>query len=111
MDSAAVVSPWDAVLEREPEPHPWVPESRLDPTLEAFADFVDMKSPFTAGHSREGAALASHTSAAGAHGLRPAGLVHHLGRGSVPNGILGKPAQPAPGGFARARPPTFSPSR
>ena len=103
MDSAAVVSPWDAVLEREPEPHPWVPESRLDPTLEAFADFVDMKSPFTAGHSREVAALASDTSAADADGLRRAGLVHDLGRVSVPNGIWDKPAKLTDGEWERVR--------
>ena len=103
MDSAAVVSPWDAVLEREPEPHPWVPESLLDPTLEAFADFVDMKSPFTAGHSREVAALASDTSAADADGLRRAGLVHDLGRVSVPNGIWDKPAKLTDGEWERVR--------
>ncbi len=103
MDSAAVVSPWDAVLEREPEPHPWVPESRLDPTLEAFADFVDMKSPFTAGHSRKVAALASDTSAADADGLRRAGLVHDLGRVSVPNGIWDKPAKLTDGEWERVR--------
>ena len=103
MDSAAVVSPWDAVLEREPEPHPWVPESRLDPTLEAFADFVDMKSPYTAGHSREVAALASDTSAADADGLRRAGLVHDLGRVSVPNGIWDKPAKLTDGEWERVR--------
>src|SRR5258708_12628884 len=91
MDSAAVVSPWDAVLEREPEPHPWVPESRLDPTLEAFADFVDMKSPFTAGHSREVAALASEPSPAHAAGLRRAGLGPCPGPVSGPTATWGNP--------------------
>src|SRR5205823_6051171 len=28
-------------------PQPWVPESRVDSVSEAFADFVDLKSPFT----------------------------------------------------------------
>jgi HD-GYP domain-containing protein (c-di-GMP phosphodiesterase class II) len=103
MDSAAVVSPWDAVLEHEPEPHPWVPESRLDATLEAFADFVDLKSPCTAGHSREVAALAAGALPADADTLRRAGLVHDLGRVSVPNGIWDKPAKLTDGEWERVR--------
>ena len=35
MAAIEVTSPWEAVLQREPEPHPWVPESRLDAVLEA----------------------------------------------------------------------------
>jgi len=50
MAAIEVTSPWEAVLQREPEPRPWVPESRLESVLETFADFVDMKSPWTAGH-------------------------------------------------------------
>ena len=85
-------SPWDEALRREPEPRPWVPEATLDTVLSAFADFVDLKSPFTAGHSRQVAALAAAAaSPADATSVRRAALVHDLGRVSVPNGIWDKP--------------------
>ena len=103
MDSAAVASPWDAVLEREPEPHPWIPDARVDATLEAFADFVDLKCPCTAGHSREVATLAAGASPSDSGTLRWAGLVHDLGRVSVPNGIWDKPSKLTDGEWERVR--------
>src|SRR5216684_2716558 len=103
LDAAETTSPWDAVLDREPEPYPWVPETRLDSTLEAFADFVDLKSPTTAGHSRGVAALAAAAWPADAPGLRRAGLVHDLGRMSVPNGIWEKPSRLTDGEWERVR--------
>jgi HD-GYP domain-containing protein (c-di-GMP phosphodiesterase class II) len=102
MEAIEVTSPWEAVLQREPEPHPWVPESRLESVLETFADFVDMKSPWMAGHSRGVAALASRASAGGTHARR-AGLVHDLGRMSVPNGIWDKPGRLSDGEWERVR--------
>ena len=102
MGTVEVTSPWEAVLQREPEPHPWVPESRLDSVLEAFADFVDMKSPWMAGHSRAVAALAGQAAADGPS-LRWAGLVHDLGRMSVPNGIWDKPGPLTDGEWERVR--------
>ncbi len=103
LDAAETTSPWDAVLDREPEPHPWVPEARLDTTLEAFADFVDLKSPTTAGHSRGVAALAAAAWPADESALRRAGLVHDLGRMSVPNGIWDKPSRLTDGEWERVR--------
>jgi HD-GYP domain-containing protein (c-di-GMP phosphodiesterase class II) len=97
-----VTSPWKAVLQREPEPHPWVPESRLESVLETFADFVDMKSPCMAGHSRGVAALASGASADGKN-LGRSGLVHDLGRVGVPNGIWDKPGPLTDGEWERVR--------
>lgn len=97
-----VTSPWETVLQREPEPHPWVPESRLESVLEAFADFVDVKSPWTAGHSRGVAALAALT-APDRKSLRRAGLVHDLGRVTVPNGIWDKPGPLTDGEWERVR--------
>jgi HD-GYP domain-containing protein (c-di-GMP phosphodiesterase class II) len=92
LEVAVVSSPWDEALRREPQPRPWVPEPRLETVLSAFADFVDLKSPFTAGHSREVAALAAAAaSPADAVRVRRAALVHDLGRVSVPNGIWDKP--------------------
>ncbi len=102
MEAIEVTSPWDAVMQREPEPHPWVPESRLESVLETFADFVDMKSPCMAGHSRGVAALAGHGSIDGKN-LRQAGLVHDLGRMSVPNGIWDKPGPLTDGEWERVR--------
>jgi HD-GYP domain-containing protein (c-di-GMP phosphodiesterase class II) len=52
-------SPWAGVLEREPGEPLRVSEGRVTGMLESFADFVDMKSPFTAGHSRAVAAIAA----------------------------------------------------
>ena len=101
LGAADRASPWHEVIENEPEPHPWVPESRLQATLEAFADFVDLKSPFTAGHSRGVALLAS------AHGnnreMRWAGLVHDVGRMSVANGIWDRPGSLTSGEWERVR--------
>jgi len=102
MAAVEVTSPWEAVLQREPEPRPWVPESRLDSVLETFADFVDMKSPCMAGHSRGVAALAGGASADG-KSLRRAGLVHDLGRVAVPNGIWDKPGPLTDGEWERVR--------
>ncbi len=104
LDAAECASPWHEVLENEPEPYPWVPESRLEATLEAFADFVDMKSPFTAGHSRGVAALASADGKdPESQHMRWAGLVHDLGRMSVPNGIWDKPTSLTSGEWERVR--------
>lgn len=99
MEAIQTPSPWQAVLQREPEPYPWVPESRLDSVLEAFADFVDLKSPCMAGHSRGVAALVA---TAGGN-LQRAALVHDLGRLSVPNAIWDKPASLTDGEWERVR--------
>jgi HD-GYP domain-containing protein (c-di-GMP phosphodiesterase class II) len=100
---AEATTPWEDVLDREPEPRPWVPESHLDAVLGVFADFIDLKSPFTAGHSREVANLASEAGATEAAGLRRAGLLHDLGRASVPNGIWEKPGALTGGEWERVR--------
>ncbi len=87
---------WETALEAEPEPRPWLPASRLDQVAQAFADFVDLKSPFTLGHSTgvartaEGAARAMGLEDGDAVAVRHAGLLHDLGRVSVPNGIWDK---------------------
>jgi HD-GYP domain-containing protein (c-di-GMP phosphodiesterase class II) len=89
--------PWDAALACEPEPRRVLSGAGLDEALEVAADFIDLKSPFTAGHSRQVAALAA--AACERAGLRPAeverarraGLVHDLGRTAVPNSIWDKP--------------------
>ncbi len=73
--------------------------AELDQALEAFADYADVKSPFTLGHSRGVALLAA--AAAAAVGLpagdvalvRRAALVHDVGAIGVPAGILDKAAR------------------
>ncbi len=65
--------------------------------MEAIADFTDLKSPWTIGHSRGvadlagAAALEYGLSAADATRVRRAGLVHDLGRLGVSNAIWDKP--------------------
>jgi HD-GYP domain-containing protein (c-di-GMP phosphodiesterase class II) len=74
-----------------------VDESRLDGIAEAYADFADLKSPFTVGHSRRVAELA--VDAGRRVGLRDpelvrlrlAALFHDIGRAAIPNTILDKP--------------------
>jgi HD-GYP domain-containing protein (c-di-GMP phosphodiesterase class II) len=91
------VDPWDAALACEPEPRRVLTGAALDEALEVAADFTDLKSPFTAGHSRQVAALAAtaceHAGlpSAEAERARRAGLVHDLGRTAVPNSIWDKP--------------------
>lgn len=89
-------SSWDAVIGAEPGLARIVAGEDLDAALEAIADLVDMKSPYTAGHSRGVATLA--TEAGGAFGLtddeitdlRRAAFVHDLGRLGVSNAIWDK---------------------
>ncbi len=96
LGETAVESIWDAAVAAEPEPRPWLPASQLDQVAQAFADFVDLKSPFTLSHSTgvaqvaEGAARAIGLDEAAVVAARRAGLLHDLGRISVPNGIWDK---------------------
>jgi putative nucleotidyltransferase with HDIG domain len=84
-------------------------EAELDRSLEAVADFVDVKSPYTLGHSRAVADLAA--AAADDLGLarsdavlvRRAGLLHDLGRLGVPNTIWDKPGPLTAGEEERMR--------
>jgi HD-GYP domain-containing protein (c-di-GMP phosphodiesterase class II) len=88
---------WQTALAREPEPVATVDLPTLDVVLSAFADFADLKSPWTRGHSRRVSSLAEdagrHAGVGGAacDELRRAGLVHDLGRTAIENGILDKP--------------------
>jgi DNA-binding CsgD family transcriptional regulator len=89
----SVESTWDKVLEAEPEPHRRVGQAQLDDVCAALADFVDLASPFTPGHSgnvaRLAAAAAQHAGldAVAVATLRRAGQIHDLGMVSVPNRV------------------------
>lgn len=87
---------WAAVLASEPgEPIRLLPD-QIEHGLGALADFTDLKSPHTRGHSRAVAELAE--AAARQYGLpeqdivsvRRAGLVHDVGRAAVSAGIWNK---------------------
>ena len=88
---------WTAALAAEPEPATTIGPDDLDPLLAACADFTDLKSPWSRGHSRRVAALAEEAGRRAGldeptcDGLRRAGLLHDLGRVAVENGIWDKP--------------------
>ncbi len=95
LDDAAT---WDAVMAAEPARGVRLGEEQVEAALEAIADFADVKSPYTIGHSRGVADLAGEAarvfglSEPAARQVRLAGLVHDLGRLGVPNTIWDKRA-------------------
>jgi HD-GYP domain-containing protein (c-di-GMP phosphodiesterase class II)/DNA-binding CsgD family transcriptional regulator len=88
---------WEDALRAEPGPQPLVGDERLDACLSAIADFADLKSMWTVGHSRGVAGLAERSArmaglpAADQVLLRRAGLVHDIGRVAVPVHVWAKP--------------------
>src|SRR6266852_3526746 len=88
---------WDDAMAAEPGPQPVVAEPQLDACLSAIADFADLKSMWTIGHSRgvadlaERAAVAAGLPAPDVLTLRRAALVHDIGRVAVPVSVWGKP--------------------
>jgi HD-GYP domain-containing protein (c-di-GMP phosphodiesterase class II) len=97
LQDAATADPAAAVLAAEPAPARWVPDAHLDDVARAFADAVDLKCPFTLGHSvgvarlAEAAAAALGLELADRVMLRRAALFHDLGRVCVRGGIWDKP--------------------
>ena len=87
---------WDAVIAAEPQLRHTIQGDEVEDALAALADFVDLKSPYTLGHSAAVAALAAEAgrvlglSDADVLVLRRAGLVHDLGRLGVSNAIWDK---------------------
>jgi HD-GYP domain-containing protein (c-di-GMP phosphodiesterase class II) len=98
-----------AALHEAPDRHQRLDDTALDALLVAFGDFVDLKCPFTLGHSRAVAALASDAAlAAGVDAAsvaltRRAGHVHDVGRIGVSNQIWSKPGSLTAGEFERVR--------
>jgi HD-GYP domain-containing protein (c-di-GMP phosphodiesterase class II) len=96
-DRLGRIDPWDAVLALEPEPRRLLEGDVLEAALAVAADFIDLKSPYMAGHSRRCAQLSAD--AARLLGftddaittLRWAALVHDFGATAVPNSIWDKP--------------------
>jgi HD-GYP domain-containing protein (c-di-GMP phosphodiesterase class II) len=100
---------WDMVMSIEPAAALRLTGAELESALEAVADFIDLKSPFTLGHSRGVADLAANAARESSHSaddvtlLRQAGLVHDLGRLGVPNTIWDKPGPLTPPEWERVR--------
>ncbi|MEZ4570692.1 MAG: HD domain-containing phosphohydrolase [Thermomicrobiales bacterium] len=76
---------WEAAVSAEPHPHRLASDGDLERIARAFADAVDLKSPFTHQHSvevsmlAEGAACQMGLSSSTARTIRLAGLFHDLG--------------------------------
>jgi HD-GYP domain-containing protein (c-di-GMP phosphodiesterase class II) len=88
---------WEAAIAAEPALARRMSGVELDAALAAIADFADLKSPYTTGHSRgvaDRAATAALRAGLGeptAAELRRAGLLHDVGRLGVSNTIWDKP--------------------
>ena len=100
---------WQTVIAAEPALAVELSQAQLDSTLAARANFVDLKSPFTLGHSVAVADLAGEAG----HRLglpreevlvlRCAGLVHGFGRLGVSNAIWDRPGPLSAGEWERIR--------
>jgi DNA-binding CsgD family transcriptional regulator len=87
---------WDAVLAAEPGPPRSLAPDEFDAVGLAIANFSDIRSPFTVGHS-SGVATVAEAAARGlglsdddAAAVHRAGLVHDLGRSGVPAAVWNK---------------------
>jgi HD-GYP domain-containing protein (c-di-GMP phosphodiesterase class II) len=88
----------DLVLRMEPDtPGAVVTEERFDDVALAFADFIDLKSPYTATHSRRSAVIAERIAALMGSGeaerrqVKRTALIHDLGLVAVPSFYLNLP--------------------
>jgi len=103
------VGTWKAVIEAEPALAVVLSGERFDAALLAIANFVDLKSPYTLGHSHAVADLAREAGAqlglpeGELRTLRRAGLVHDFGRLGVSNSIWDKRGPLGAGEWERVR--------
>ena len=109
LDGLDNIQTWQAVIAAEPALGWRLTPSEFDRALRAVADFVDLKSPYTLGHSAAISALAASAGAqlrltgAEIELLRGAGLVHGFGRLGVSNSIWDKPGPLGMGEWERVR--------
>ncbi|MGE2735457.1 HD domain-containing phosphohydrolase [Mycolicibacterium vaccae] len=100
---------WRTALQESPDRDDRLSGDELDTLLQALGEFVDLKCPFTVGHSRAVADLAAGAAAAAGckdtdvTRLRRAGYVHDLGRIGVSNGVWSKTMPLTPGEFEHVR--------
>ena len=104
-----VAATWAAVIDADPAPGAPLAAGQLDAALEAIADFADLKSPYTLGHTRAvadtvtAAAAALAWSSADIRHVRRAALLHDIGRLGVSNGIWDKSGPLTPTELERIR--------
>jgi HD-GYP domain-containing protein (c-di-GMP phosphodiesterase class II) len=95
---AAGDDPWERALSIAPDAETPLNQAHLDDLLTAIGDFVDLKCPFTLGHSRnvaalvEAAALQLGFAGDDVTAVRRAGHLHDVGRIGVSNQVWSKPA-------------------
>ncbi len=100
---------WDAVMAAEPGTTLVLEGEALERAMEAVADYSDLKSPFTSGHSRRVADLACRAAAgyglpnADHRNLRWMGYLHDLGKVGVSAGLWNKAGKLAEGEWERVR--------
>jgi HD-GYP domain-containing protein (c-di-GMP phosphodiesterase class II) len=88
---------WEDVLALEPQPHTPLSPAEFDAACLAMADYADLKSPYSVGHSRAVSTLAAEAARrcglpeADATDLARAGLLHDIGQVAVPARIWLKP--------------------
>jgi HD-GYP domain-containing protein (c-di-GMP phosphodiesterase class II) len=88
---------WENVLALEPGPQVRLSEDEFEEACLVMADFADIKSPYTSGHSRAVAKLAWEAGRrcglpeTDLTALRRAALVHDIGQVAVSSGIFAKP--------------------
>jgi HD-GYP domain-containing protein (c-di-GMP phosphodiesterase class II) len=81
---------WDTVLALEPPPQAAMTDAEFDAACLAMADFADLKSPYSVGHSRAVSALAAEAGRrcglpeGDVADLSRAGLLHDIGQVAVP---------------------------
>ncbi|MFO1198357.1 MAG: HD domain-containing phosphohydrolase [Burkholderiaceae bacterium] len=97
LESARSPGLWTRVMDLEPEPRATLAHGELGAWAELAADYADLKSPFTLGHSREVARIAVEAArelgfdAESLEELRLAALLHDVGRVTVSNAVWDKP--------------------
>ncbi len=98
---------WSEVIESEPRPYAQIDD--LDLALTAVADFADLKSRWSTGHSRRVAELAGEAGRLGGLAdseclrLQRAGLVHDVGRVGIEDGIWDKTGALGTGEWEKVR--------
>ncbi|HVY28821.1 MAG TPA: HD domain-containing phosphohydrolase [Polyangiaceae bacterium] len=102
-------SSWQQALDAEPAPFTVLDEAEIDTALSALADFSDLKSRYTRGHSRGVAELARRAAQVLGLGagleklLYRAGLVHDIGRVGVSSLVWDKAEPLSEGDWERVR--------
>lgn len=100
---------WSRALAVAPDSEVRLDEAGLDTMLTAIGDFVDLKCPFTVGHSRQVATLAAAAAKqidvgpADVSTVRRAGHLHDVGRLGVSNQVWSKPGELGASDWERVR--------